>query len=453
MSTGSQSSQRQHHAGNALLLFSSLVAALGGLLFGFDTAVISGTTRALTQTYALTAALLGITVSSALWGTVIGSLVAGPPSDRYGRRGCLHVLGVLYVLTALGCGLAWNWYVLVGFRFIGGLAIGASSVIGPMYIAEIAPAKKRGRLVAFFQLNIVLGILLAYLSNYLISQAGLGTAEWRWKLGVAAAPALAFFIALFAIPQSPRWLVAAGRMAEAENVLRQMGETEPAREIQEIADSLGVERGRRNELLFQRRYRKPVFLAICIGMFNQFSGINAILYYLNDIFERAGFSRVSSDMQAVVIGFTNLVFTLLAMSVIDRLGRRKLLLIGAAGTATCLAGVSAIFATGKQPGLLVWLLIAFIAFFAFSQGAVIWVYLSEVFPNVVRAKGQSLGSFTHWIMNALISAIFPVMAASSGAEPFIFFTAMTVLQFFVVLLVFPETKGYSLEEMEHHLAV
>jgi MFS transporter, SP family, arabinose:H+ symporter len=360
---------------------------------------------------------------------------------------------VLYVLTALGCGLAWNWYVLVGFRFIGGLAIGASSVIGPMYIAEIAPAKKRGRLVAFFQLNIVLGILLAYLSNYLISQAGLGTAEWRWKLGVAAAPALAFFIALFAIPQSPRWLVAAGRMAEAENVLRQMGETEPAREIQEIADSLGVERGRRNELLFQRRYRKPVFLAICIGMFNQFSGINAILYYLNDIFERAGFSRVSSDMQAVVIGFTNLVFTLLAMSVIDRLGRRKLLLIGAAGTATCLAGVSAIFATGKQPGLLVWLLIAFIAFFAFSQGAVIWVYLSEVFPNVVRAKGQSLGSFTHWIMNALISAIFPVMAASSGAEPFIFFTAMTVLQFFVVLLVFPETKGYSLEEMEHHLAV
>ena len=192
---------------------------------------------------------------------------------------------------------------------------------------------------------------------------------------------------------------------------------------------------------------------ICIGMFNQFSGINAILYYLNDIFERAGFNKVSSEMQAVVIGFTNLVFTLLAMSIIDRLGRKKLLLTGAAGTATCLAGVSAIFATGSHQAFLLWLLIAFIAFFAFSQGAVIWVYLSEVFPNMVRAKGQSLGSFTHWIMNAIISAVFPVMAASSGAAPFVFFTTMTVLQFFVVLTFFPETKGYSLEEMERHLSV
>lgn len=453
MSTGIGSSPRQRNAVNGHLLFSSLVAALGGLLFGFDTAVISGTTHALTQTYGLSAAMLGITVSSALWGTVIGSLLAGPPSDRYGRRGCLHVLGVLYVLTALGCGLAWNWYALVTFRFIGGLAIGGSSVIGPMYIAEIAPASKRGRLVAFFQLNIVLGILLAYLSNYLVSQAALGPAEWRWKLGVAAVPAAAFFFALFSIPQSPRWLVAAGRVEEAESVLRRMGEPDPAGESRQIADTLGAERGRRNEPLFQRRYRKPVLLAICIGMFNQLSGINAILYYLNDIFERAGFSKVSSDMQAVVIGFTNLVFTLLAMSMIDRLGRKKLLLTGAAGTAACLAGVSAIFATGSHPGFLLWLLIAFIAFFAFSQGAVIWVYLSEVFPNLVRAKGQSLGSFTHWIMNAIISAVFPVMAARSGAAPFVFFTAMTVLQFFVVLTVFPETKGYSLEEMERHLTV
>jgi sugar porter (SP) family MFS transporter len=436
---------------NLYLLQSALIAALGGLLFGFDTAVISGTTRALSQTFGLSAAMLGITVSAALWGTVIGSLVAGPPSDRFGRKGCLSALGLMYVISALGCAFAWDWYALVAFRFIGGLAIGGSSVIGPMYIAEVSPAAKRGRLVAFFQLNIVLGILLAYLSNYLVSNAGFGGAEWRWKLGVAAVPAAAFFLALFTIPQSPRWLVAAGRQAEAEAVLVRMGEPNPKGELAEIAETLGAERGRGSEPLFQKRFRKPVFLAICIGMFNQLSGINAILYYLNDIFERAGFSKVSSDMQAVVIGFTNLVFTLIAMTVIDRLGRKKLLLTGAAGTAICLAGVTAIFASGRHPEFLVWFLIAFIAFFAFSQGAVIWVYLSEVFPNSVRAKGQSLGSFTHWIMNAIISAVFPVMAANSGAIPFLFFAVMTAVQFVVVLTAFPETKGFSLEEIEHRL--
>jgi sugar porter (SP) family MFS transporter len=397
--------------------------------------------------------MLGFTVSSALWGTVIGSLIAGPPSDRYGRRGCLSALGAMYVISALGCAFAWNWYALVSFRLIGGLAIGGSSVIGPMYIAEVSPAAKRGRLVALFQLNVVAGILVAYLSNYLVSLAGFGADEWRWKLGVAAVPAGAFFLALFTIPQSPRWLVAAHRPDEARIVLQRMGEPDPERELEQIAETLGAEKGRRREPLFQKRYRKPILLAICIGMFNQLSGINAILYYLNDIFERAGFSKVSSDMRAVVIGFTNLVFTLLAMSVIDRLGRKKLLLTGAAGTALCLAGVAAIFATGSHPEFLVWLLIAFIAFFAFSQGAVIWVYLSEVFPNLVRAKGQSLGSFTHWIMNAMISGIFPVMAARSGAIPFIFFAVMTAVQFFVVLAVFPETKGVSLEDMEHHLTV
>jgi SP family arabinose:H+ symporter-like MFS transporter len=442
----------QRRGVNAYLLRSALIAALGGLLFGFDTAVISGTTHALSRTYGLSAAMLGITVSSALWGTVIGSLLAGPPSDRYGRRGCLGALGAMYVLSALGCALAWDWYALVSFRFLGGLAIGGSSVIGPMYIAEISPAAKRGRLVGLFQLNIVFGILLAYLSNYLVSEAGFGAAEWRWKLGVAAVPAAAFFLALFTIPQSPRWLIGMGRTDEAEIVLQRIGEPEPKRELAEINETLGAERGRRTVPLFQKRYRKPVLLAICIGMFNQLSGINAILYYLNDIFERAGFSKVSSDMQAVVIGFTNLVFTLLAMSVIDRLGRKKLLLTGAAGTAVCLAGVAAIFATGSHPGLLLWFLIGFIAFFAFSQGAVIWVYLSEVFPNLVRAKGQSLGSFTHWIMNAMISAVFPVLAAQSGAAPFVFFSAMTALQFIVVLTVFPETKGFTLEEMEHHLS-
>ena len=437
---------------NPYLLRSSLVAALGGLLFGFDTAVIAGTTRILSETYSLSPAMLGFTVSSALWGTVLGSIFAAQPSDRYGRRGCLIALGALYILTALGCGLAWNWYVLVFFRLIGGLAIGGSSVIGPMYIAEISPPEKRGRLVGLFQLNVVSGILVAYLSNYLLSQAGFGATEWRWKLGVAALPAAAFFFALFGIPQSPRWLVAAGRPVEARDVLRRVGDPDPDREVREIEASLHAERGVRGESLFQRRYRKPIFLAVALGMFNQLSGINAILYYLNDIFERAGFSRVSSDMQAVMIGATNLSFTLLAMSVIDRFGRKKLLLTGAAGTGACLAGVATIFATGSHPEFLVWLLVGFIAFFAFSQGAVIWVYLSEVFPNLVRAKGQSLGSFTHWIMNALISGIFPVIAARSGSLPFVFFAGMMVLQFAIVLAAFPETKGISLEEMEHHLS-
>ena len=436
---------------NLYLLRSSLVAALGGLLFGFDTAVIAGTTRALTNTYGLTPAMLGITVSSALWGTVIGSICAGPPSDRYGRRACLSGLGALYVVSALGCALSWSWAVLIFFRVIGGLAIGASSVIGPMYIAEISPAAKRGRLVGLFQMNIVIGILLAYFSNYLVSLAALGPSEWRWKLGVVAVPATAFVVALFGIPQSPRWLAAVGRWKEARHVLERVGERDPDRELQEIVQSMKTEHRTHTEHLFQHRYRKPIFLAISIGLFNQLSGINAILYYLNDIFERAGFSKLSSDMQAVAIGFTNLVFTIIAMSVIDRLGRKKLLLIGAVGTAACLAGVAAIFASGQHPELLVWLLVGFIASFAFSQGAVIWVYLSEVFPNLVRAKGQSLGSFTHWFMNALISGVFPIMAARSGAAPFVVFAAMMALQLFVVLLIYPETKGMTLEHIEHHL--
>ena len=436
---------------NIYLVRSSLVAALGGLLFGFDTAVIAGTTRALTDTFTLSPAMLGVTVSAALWGTVLGSLGAGPPSDRYGRRSCLRVLGALYLASAFGCAFAWSWPILLTFRAIGGLAIGASSVVGPMYIAEISPAGMRGRLVGLFQTNVVVGILLAYLSNYLVAFGGFGATEWRWKFGMVALPAATFLLALFGIPESPRWLVAANRCAEAREVLRRVGESNPDQELQGIAETLHAQRGRRREPLFQARYRKPVLLAISIGMFNQLSGINAILYYLNDIFERAGFTKVSSDMQAVAIGFTNLVFTLIAMSIIDRLGRKRLLLAGAIGTAICLAGVAVIFATGSHPEVLVWLLVGFIASFAFSQGAVIWVYLSEVFANLVRAKGQSLGSFTHWFMNAVISGVFPVMAARSGAVPFVVFAIMMVAQFFVVLAFYPETKGVSLEEMEHRI--
>ncbi len=437
---------------NPTLLKSTVVASLGGLLFGFDTAVISGTTGALTQTYHLSPFLLGVTVFSALCGTVLGSMLAGIPGERFGRRDSLRVLAILYLISGLGCALAWNWYALVGFRFIGGLGVGGSSVLGPMYIAEIAPARLRGRLVGAFQFNIVLGILVAYFSNYLISLQHLGAMEWRWELGITALPAALFFVMLFTIPRSPRWLVKKGRVDEARAVLQQMGDKNYQHDLQEIVDSIGIEQSQATEKLFKRKFAFPIFLAVSIGMFNQLSGINAILYYLNDIFGHAGYSKVSGNLQAVAIGATNLLFTMIAMSVIDRLGRKKLLLVGSVGTAACLAGVSFIFFTGQHQNVLVWLLVGYIAFFAFSQGAVIWVYLSEVFPNSVRAKGQSLGSFSHWFMNAAISLIFPLLAASSGAYPFVFFAVMMVLQFFVVLLVYPETKGLSLEEMQKKLA-
>jgi MFS transporter, SP family, arabinose:H+ symporter len=437
---------------NSYLLKSTIVAALGGLLFGFDTAVISGTTHALTETFHLSPWALGMTVSAALWGTIVGSMLAGIPGDRYGRRDSLRLMAVLYLVSSLGCAFAGNWTALVLFRFIGGLGIGGSSVLGPMYIAEVAPAKWRGRLVGLFQFNIVFGILLAYLSNYLVGTMQFGAAEWRWKLGIPALPALLFLLMLFGIPRSPRWLVKKQRIAEAREVLRLTGEQDYEQELQDIIVSIDAEHVT-NDSLFTWKYRFPIFLAVSIGVFNQLSGINAILYYLNDIFAYAGFNKVSSDLQAVAIGGTNLFFTMVAMSVIDRIGRKTLLLIGSVGTAACLAGVAAIFFTNSHQNLLVWLLIGYIAFFGFSQGAVIWVFISEVFPNRVRAKGQSLGSFSHWFMNALISGIFPLLAASSGGYPFIFFSVMMVLQFFVVLFVYPETKGVSLEQMQKKLGI
>ena len=437
---------------NSYLLKSTVVAALGGLLFGFDTAVIAGATHALTETFHLSPAALGMTVSAALWGTILGSMLAGVPGDKFGRRDSLRAMAVLYLVSALGCAFAWNWSALVLFRFIGGLGIGGSSVLGPMYIAEVAPAKWRGRLVGLFQFNVVFGILVAYLSNYIVGTMRFGPTEWRWKLGIPAVPAILFLLFLFGIPRSPRWLVKKQRIAEARDVLRLTGEENYEQELQEIVASIDADH-LANDSLFSWKYRLPIFLAVSIGMFNQLSGINAILYYLNDIFAFAGFNKVSSDLQAVAIGATNLVFTMLAMSVIDRIGRKTLLLIGSVGTAACLAGVAAIFFTRSQQNLLVWLLIGYIAFFAFSQGAVIWVFISEVFPNRVRAKGQSLGSFSHWFMNALISGIFPLLAASSGGYPFVFFAFMMAFQFFVVLFVYPETKGVSLEEMQKRLGI
>lgn len=438
---------------NSHVIKSTAVGALGGLLFGFDTAVISGTTHALTQVYHLSPALLGVTVSSALVGTVVGAMGAGIPGQRFGRRDSLRAMAIFYVISALGCAFAWNWPALIFFRFIGGVGIGGSSVLGPMYIAEIAPTAWRGRLVGFFQVNIVVGILLAYVSNFVIGTMHLGAHEWRWQLGISSVPAVLFLIALFRIPRSPRWLAMKSELDEALEVLRLTGIPHPKEELDEIVASIHLERSASADPLFSKRYRLPVFLAITVGMFCQLSGINAILYYLNDIFALAGSSKISGDLQAVAVGAANLVATLLAMSVIDKIGRKKLLLFGTAGLVLCLSAVSYVFLTHEHLDWLVWLLMIYIAFFAMSQGAVVWVYISEVFPTRVRSKGQSLGSSSHWVTNAIISLVFPLMAISSGAYPFIFFAAMMVLDFFLVLFYYPETSNISLEHLQTSLGI
>ena len=434
-----------------LIAKSALTGALGGLLFGFDTAVIAGATHQLTQQYALSDSQLGFTVAIALWGTVVGSMTSGILGQRIGSRAALRILGLLYIISALGCAFSLNWTMFLAFRFIGGLGIGGSSVLGPVYIAELAPAKWRGRLVGMFQINIVIGILLAYLSNAILAHIIHGPTLWRWELGVAAAPATLFLVMLFTVPHSSRWLVSQNRIDEAMVILTRMGSPDSRAEVDAMLLSLAEEGGASQHELFSARYKFPIFLAITVGAFNQLTGINAILYYLNDIFASAGFSNVSADMQAVAIGAANLLATLFGISIIDKFGRKKLLLVGAAGCALCLAGVSIIFGRNQHLALLLPLLIGFIIFFAISQGSVIWVYLSEVFPTNVRAKGQSLGSSSHWIMNAIIAQTFPILARSTKAIPFAFFAAFTVVQFFVVKFVYPETKGYTLEDMRHHL--
>jgi len=419
-----------------VLLGSVLVAALAGLLFGFDTAVIAGVTGDLTRVMDLSPVTLGITVSSALWGTLLGALVAGIPGDRYGSRACLRGLALLYIASGLGCALAGGWGELLAFRFIGGLAIGGSSVLAPVYISELAPQNRRGALTGLFQLNIVAGILVAYLSNSLIE-------GWRWKFGVTCLPALLFFSLLWLIPASPRWLALKGRATEALEVLRRIGSPDPEADLGRLVTATPEGTGH----LSWQRHKKPILLAIAMGVFNQMSGINAILYYLNDIFAAAGFGKVSADQQAVAVGATNLLFTALAMLAIDRLGRRTLLLIGAVGMAFSLTAAAVVLRGLADQSLLLWVLLLFIASFAFSQGAVIWVYISEIFPTDVRARGQSLGSGTHWLMNALISGLFPLVAAWSKGAPFLVFAGAMAVQFVVVLLFFPETKRLSLEEI------
>ena len=431
-----------------------ITASLAGLLFGFDTVVISGVTDSVGKVFELEKGgfWYGFAVASALVGTLLGALIAGAPGDRYGSRDTLKVVGFMYVVSALGCAFCWNLESFNVFRFIGGLAIGASSVLAPVYISEIAPAERRGALTGLFQFNIVLGILLAFLSNALV-QGSLGEAAdpWRMKLGVAALPAILFTVLMFTIPQSPRWLALRGRREEARASLERVGVTDTAAMLEEFERAEAESRRGSRISLFARAHRKPIVLAILLAMFNQLSGINAILYYLNDVFAAAGFEGMSQHWQGVAVGAANLVFTVIALRVIDRVGRKPLLLAGAVGTAFALAGVAVIFGTGQGMSWLLTLLIVFIAFFAFSQGAVIWVYLSEIFPTAVRSRGQALGSSVHWAMAAIIAQLFPMIARQTQALPFVFFAGCMVLQFFVVLALFPETRGVKLESMEQAL--
>jgi sugar porter (SP) family MFS transporter len=437
-----------------------IIAALGGFLFGFDAAVISGTTGALKTLYSLSEFGLGFTVASALIGTIIGAVTAGWPADRVGRRTTLMWIAMLYLVSAVGTALAWDWYSLLFFRFVGGLGIGGASVVSPMYIAEISPARYRGRLVAVTQFNIVLGILVAFLSNYYLSKLNLGDHAWRWMFGVEAFPAAVFFLLLPLTPRSPRWLMGKGREDEARRVFALLGTDTGSieDEVTAIRQSLDSHRHAARESIFAPAYRTPVLLAVAIAMFNQLSGINAILYYAPDIFKMAGAKMDAALLQAVAIGGMNLVFTMLALAIIDHFGRRRLMIVGSLGYIVSLGVTAGVFYTQGQDfsptGRILVLvgLLVFIAAHAFGQGAVIWVFISEIFPNRVRARGQALGSFTHWIMAALITWTFPMIAAKSGAHIFAFYAAMMVLQLLWVLWVMPETKGVPLEEMEKTLA-
>ncbi len=435
---------------NATLVRGIFVGGLAGLLFGFDTAVIAGTTHGLSQAFHLDPAALGLTVSSALWGTLAGALFAGRPGDAFGARNCLRAIALMYVVSGIGSFIAPSLPILVAARVLGGLAIGASSVLAPTYLAEIAPAKNRGALVGMFQLNIVFGILVAYLSNYVIGTFNLGDEEWRWKFGVTVLPSLILGLLLYSIPNSPRWLAIKGKLDQALDVLNKIGVADPKGELDQYLAKHKEHKGAKARLTW-KAYAKPMLLAIAIAGFNQLSGINAILYYLNDIFAAAGFAKVSADLQSVIIGATNFVFTMLALTIIDRVGRKTLLLVGSIGLVISLAATAYIQLTGAYRNDLLWMLILFIASFAFSQGAVIWVYISEIFPTEVRSRGQGLGSSTHWFMDAVIATAFPLVAAYSKGLPFIFFSVAMVVQFVVVLKFFPETKGVTLEDMERSI--
>lgn len=431
------------------LYFVTFVAALGGLMFGFETAVINGAIYYVAEHFQLTEAMKGFVVSTALAGCVLGALLIGKPGDKYGRRYMLKIMAALFFMSMLGAGLAPNIWVFIVARFVGGVAVGGASVLTPMYISEVAPPKLRGRLVATSQLAIVTGILVAFFSDFLIDSIEPGS--WRWMFLAGVFPSALFFVLLFFITRSPRWLVKIGREKEALDVIRKVNSDEnPETLLSEIKESLREEAATHGISIFKKSYFRLVLIGIAVGMFNQLAGINVIMYYSTDIFRDAGFSGESALMQSVLIGFTNLIFTIVAMFVIDRFGRKFLLYIGAAGMSVFLGLFSWAFISGHKSGyILLVLLIGYIAFFAFSQGAVIWVILSEMFPNSVRARGTAIGSFSHWFFNFVIALLFPVAASAIGVGyVFAFFFVATLGSILFYRYALIETKGKSLEEIE-----
>ena len=432
------------------ITYSVITVALAGFLFGFDTIVISGADQAIQKLWNTEDWFHGVFIMSmALWGTVFGSLFGGIPCDKFGRKTTLLWIGILYLISALGSGLANDPYLFSFFRFIGGLGVGASSVAAPIYISEIAPAEKRGRLVATYQFNIVFGILIAFFSNYLIGKY-FGDNAWRWMLGVEAIPAAIYCLMILGVPKSPRWLLLKGHDIQAKKLLQQL---DPFCDIDERVSAIKQSIVKTKSNFLSGKYKKPIILAFLIAFFNQVSGINFILYYAPRIFETAGIDQSNTLIASVPIGAVNLIFTFIGMYLIDKMGRRQLLTIGSIGYIITLLGVAWSFYSGVEGWFVVFFISAFVGAHAIGQGAVIWVFISEIFPNSVRANGMSLGSGTHWVFAAIITMITPaVLSAFSPVAIFLFFAGMMLLQLIWVRVKMPETKGKKLEEIELELS-
>ncbi|PSR11156.1 MAG: MFS transporter [Bacteroidetes bacterium] len=433
------------------ILFWSIAVALAGFLFGFDTVVISGADLSLQALWQKGEFFHGFVVmASALWGTVIGAIFGGIPTDKFGRKNTLIWIGVFYFVSAVGSAFAGTPWIFAFFRFLGGLGVGASTVAAPAYVSEIAPSKDRGKLVALYQFNIVFGILVAFLSNYLLS--GIGENAWRWMIGVEAFPAFVYTLMVFAVPKSPRWLlVKKGDKVAAAKTLRII---DPGMDVEAqmqriLADHQVADK---SETIFSQKYRFPLMLAFLVAFFNQFSGINAFLYYAPRIFEIAGLEKSSALLSSVGIGVTNLIFTIIGLSLIDRFGRKQLMYIGSVGYIVSLSLVAITFALGIKGMAVPVFLFLFIAAHAIGQGTVIWVFISEIFPNHLRASGQAFGSSVHWVLAAAIPSLVPMLFTKIGAATvFAIFAFMMTLQLVFVWRMMPETKGVSLEDLEKQL--
>ncbi|WP_319232067.1 sugar porter family MFS transporter [Draconibacterium orientale] len=430
----------------------ALIIALGGFLFGYDIAMMSGTTTQLEELYNLNSFWLGFTIAIAIVGTIIGTLIIGKPAEKFGRKKSLILLSGIFFISALGSAFSIGWGMLLFFRLITGIMLGCISVVTPMFIAEISPAKKRGRLVLLNQFFVVTAIFLAFAVNYFLART-IVVDSWRWMIGVEAIPALSFFLLLNLVPESPRWLVNQGRNEDAVAVFQRIKAEYPEEEVRIVKNSVEQEEAVGHGRLFVKENRFPVMIAILIAAFNQLAGINAIMIYAPRVFEMAGFENDISLLQSISVGATNLLFTFIALFLIDRYGRRTLLMVGSVGMVFFLGMLSKSFFTENYSdlggyGVMIYLM-GFIAFFAFSQGAVLWVVISEIFPNKVRSQGQALGSFTHWIFAAALIWGFPVLNnAVGGGVSFGFFAIMMVFHFFFAWKVLPETKGKSLEEIQ-----